>query len=239
MVQRPPSADRLPNCLQRLPDWPLAGRKCRNDYRAKPLASDERRSRENQTTGPESRHAGSYPLAIDELRLRRMENQSAGPEADLRAFQSLRASSSLRQWRMMSSAYLSKGMEGKLRAIQVSESIVQEQISQDGADHPHPEARPCRTRDDATVPSFRRELLASARYREARPWAVGMVANRLEQPLPIDAVKIALDINIEHPVRSPATLSGSSGGRRSPSAGAVSIGVIVEDGAPGWAPDTV
>ena len=57
-----------------------------------------------------------------------------------------------------------------------------------------------------------------------------MVANRLEQPLPIDAVKIALDINIEHPVEPPATLSGLLEGVDRRSAGAVSIGVIVEDG---------
>src|SRR5260370_6280567 len=53
-----------------------------------------------------------------------------------RAFQSLRASSSLRQWQIMSSAYLSKGMEGKLRAIHMSKAIVQEQISQDGLTTP-------------------------------------------------------------------------------------------------------
>ena len=122
MVQRPPS-DRLPNCLQQPSDWPLAGRKCRNDYRASTsLLSDERRSRENQTTGPESRHAGSYPLAIDELRLRRMENQSAGPEAD---FQSIPEPAGF----FFASAVAddvvrvsSKGMEGKLRAIQVSKA---------------------------------------------------------------------------------------------------------------------
>ena len=57
-----------------------------------------------------------------------------------------------------------------------------------------------------------------------------MVANRLEQQLPIDAVKIALDINIEHPVEPPATLSGLLEGVDRRSAGAVSIGVIVEDG---------
>src|SRR5438105_15546239 len=44
-----------------LADWPLARRKCHSDCHAKPLVSDERRSRENQTTGPQSRHAGSYP----------------------------------------------------------------------------------------------------------------------------------------------------------------------------------
>src|SRR5215831_1422900 len=58
-----------------------------------------------------------------------------------------------------------------------------------------------------------------------------MVANRFEQQLPIDAVKIALDVNIEHPVEPPAALSGLPEGIDRRSAGAVSIGVIVEDGA--------
>src|SRR5258708_1919358 len=65
---------------------------------------------------------------------------------------------------------------------------------------------------------------------EKRTWEIGMVANCLEQQLPIDAVKIALDINIEHPVEPPATLSGLLEGVDRRSAGAVSIGVIVEDG---------
>src|SRR5437763_16068966 len=57
-----------------------------------------------------------------------------------------------------------------------------------------------------------------------------MVTNCLEQQLPIDAVKIALDVNIEHPVEPPAALSGLLEGVDRRSAGAVSIGVLVEDG---------
>src|SRR5947207_12671580 len=65
-----------------------------------------------------------------------------------------------------------------------------------------------------------------------------MVTNCLEQQLPIDAVKIALDVNvkialdvnIEHPVEPPAALSGLLEGVDRRSTGAVSIGVIVEDG---------
>src|SRR3984957_10407336 len=57
-----------------------------------------------------------------------------------------------------------------------------------------------------------------------------VVANCLEQQLPIDAVKIALDVNIEHPIEPPAAPSGLLEGVDRRSAGAVSIGVIVEDG---------
>src|SRR6516162_5526324 len=81
---------------------------------------------------------------------------------------------------------------------------------------------------------FRRELLASAQYPalniEKHPRAIRMVANCLEQQRPIDAVKIALDVNIEHPVEPPAALSGLPEGVDRRSAGAVSVGVIVEDG---------
>src|SRR5438874_7836252 len=57
-----------------------------------------------------------------------------------------------------------------------------------------------------------------------------MVANGLEQQLPIDAVKIALNVDIEHPVEPPAALSGPLEGVDRRSTGAVSIGVLVEDG---------
>src|SRR5271166_5447117 len=50
-----------------------------------------------------------------------------------------------------------------------------------------------------------------------------MVANCLEQQLPIDAVKIALDVNIEHPVEPPAAPSGLLEGIDRRSAGAVSM----------------
>ena len=39
------------------------------------------------------------------------------------------------------------------------------------------------------------------------PQTVRMMTDRLEHQLPIDAVKIALDVKIEHPVVSPATLT--------------------------------
>src|ERR1700730_12311303 len=60
--------------------------------------------------------------------------------------------------------------------------------------------------------------------------AIRMVANHLEQHLPIDAVKIALDVDIEHPVEPPAAPPGLLEGVDRRSAGAVSVGVIVEDG---------
>src|ERR1700730_3537816 len=60
--------------------------------------------------------------------------------------------------------------------------------------------------------------------------AIRVVATCLEQQLPIDAVKIALDVDIEHPVEPPAAPPGLLEGVDRRSAGAVSVGVIVEDG---------
>ena len=57
-----------------------------------------------------------------------------------------------------------------------------------------------------------------------------MVANCLEQQRPIDAVKIALDVHIEHPIEPPAALAGLPERVDRRSAGAVSIGVVMEDG---------
>ena len=76
MVQRSTvgSSAELPSAPS---DRLLAGRKCRNDYRAKPLASDERRKEAEKIKRLDRKVATPVQiLAIDELRLRRMENQS-------------------------------------------------------------------------------------------------------------------------------------------------------------------
>src|SRR3954465_4178972 len=57
-----------------------------------------------------------------------------------------------------------------------------------------------------------------------------MMTNRLEQQLSIDAVEVALDVDIEHPVKPPAALTGLPEGIDRRSAGAVPIGVLVEAG---------
>src|SRR6266436_7089222 len=55
-----------------------------------------------------------------------------------------------------------------------------------------------------------------------------MMPDRLQQPLPIDAVEIALYVDIEHPVIPPAALTGLAHGIDRRSTGPVAVGVGVE-----------
>src|SRR5580704_13908912 len=55
-----------------------------------------------------------------------------------------------------------------------------------------------------------------------------MMPDRLEQPLPIDAVEIALYVDIEHPVIPPAALTGLAHGIDRRSTGPVAVGVGVK-----------
>jgi site-specific DNA recombinase len=89
--------------------------------------------------------------------------------------------------------------------------------------------RSCRTRDDTTILHLDRSPQPALNV-EKHPRAVRMMTNRLEQQLPIDAVEVALDVDIEHPVKPPAALTGLPEGIDRRSAGAVPIGVLVEAG---------
>ena len=55
-----------------------------------------------------------------------------------------------------------------------------------------------------------------------------MMPDRLEQPLPIDAVEIGLYVDIEHPVIPPAALTGLAHGIDRRSTGPIAVGVGVE-----------
>ena len=60
--------------------------------------------------------------------------------------------------------------------------------------------------DNASVLHLDRSLQPTLDV-EKHPRTIRVMTNRLEHQLPIDAVKIALDIKIEHPVISPAALT--------------------------------
>jgi hypothetical protein len=47
---------------------------------------------------------------------------------------------------------------------------------------------------------------------EQHQWAIRMVADSLEQQLPIDVVEVAFDVDVEHPVVSPAALTSVTHG---------------------------
>src|SRR4051812_6314335 len=89
--------------------------------------------------------------------------------------------------------------------------------------------RSCCTRDDATILHLDRSPQPALNV-EKHPRAVRMMTNRLEQQLSIDAVEVALDVDIEPPCKPPAALTGLLEGIDRRSAGAVPIGVRVEAG---------
>src|SRR6516162_10655191 len=150
MVQCPPS-DRLPNRLQRLRTgrWQEGG--------AIATAMPDRSSRAKSITEKIKRldRKVAIPVripTIDKLRLRRMKNQPTGPEADLRG---IPEPASFCFASAVADNVVGVSLErdgGETPPYPPVKSIVQEQISQDGAD---PSLRcPCPTRDDAAVLHF-------------------------------------------------------------------------------------
>ena len=61
-----------------------------------------------------------------------------------------------------------------------------------------------------------------------------MLTNRFEEQSPINAVEVALDIDIEHPVVPPAPLASLADCIDGRAARSISIGVVVEDGLQDW-----
>jgi len=61
-----------------------------------------------------------------------------------------------------------------------------------------------------------------------------MMADSLKQQLPVNAVEEAFDIEIEHPVVAPATLTGCAHGIECRPAGPVTIGTGVEHRLQAW-----
>src|SRR5690349_2630161 len=155
MVQRPPS-DRLPDRLQRL----RTSRRQEGSDMA--TATPDRLSRTKGVAEKVKRldRKVAIPvriLTIDELRLRRMKNQPTGPEADL---QGIPEPASFCFASAVADNVVGVSLErdgGETPPHPPVKSIVQEQISQDGADHPSLRC-PCPTRDDAAVLQFDRSF---------------------------------------------------------------------------------
>src|SRR5918993_435194 len=202
VVERPPS-DRLPDRLQ-----PLRARRRQEGGAvtttapgclSRPKAIAEEVKRLNRIVAAPVR-----VLAVDDLRLCRMKNQPAGPKADL---QGTPQRASLSFAAAVADDVVRVALEqdgGKAPRHPDVEHIVQEQVRQEGADHPALR-RACRARDDAPILHLDRSLQPALDVKQ-HPRAVRMVTDRLEQQLPIDAVEVTLDVDIEHPVEPPAAL---------------------------------
>src|SRR5215813_2309245 len=95
-----------------------------------------------------------------------------------------------------------------------------------GSNHPTLR-RPRSSRHDAAVLHLHRRLQPALDV-EQYPRAIRMTPDRLEHQLPIDAVEVSFDVDVEHPVVSPAALTGLAHRIDRRSAGPVAIRVGVE-----------
>jgi hypothetical protein len=144
-------------------------------------------------------------LTVDQLGLLRVEHQSTFGEAALEPFPE--------DARLMFGAAVADDVVGVPfewntghRPPQPDvERIVQEQVGQQGRDHPALR-RSLHPGDKLAVVEHRRRLQPTLDV-EQRPGAVGVLAHGLEQQLVIDTVEEALDVDIDHPISTPTSLA--------------------------------
>src|SRR5262249_36049785 len=113
---------------------------------------------------------------------------------------------------------------------------MQKQIRQERTDYT-PLRRSCYARNNAAILHLFRRLQPALDV-EQHPRAIRMMADGLEQQLPIDAVEEALDVEIEHPVVAPAAHTSCAHGINCRSAGPVAIGIGVEYRLEMWLQET-
>src|SRR5947208_1453267 len=164
-----------------------------------------------------------HVLAVDDLRLLRMQHQLAGRRAVRNwAPECARLRGALAVTNDIVRVSLEWDMRKGSHHPQV-ERVMQEQICQGGADDPALR-RSRHSRHDATILHLHRSLQPALDVKQ-HPWTVRMMTDRLEQKLPIDAVEEALDVEIEHPVVAPAALASLVHGIDRRFAGPVAVGV--------------
>ena len=162
-------------------------------------------------------------LAIDDLRLLGMQFQPAGCKAmPQRTAQRLRRLGALAVTNDVVRITLERDVRILPRHPHI-ERIVQKQICQQGANYPALR-RPGPARYDTAIFHLNGHLQATLDV-EQHPATVRMVTDGLEQQLPIDAVEVAFDVNVEHEVIPPAALTGLTHGIDRRSTGPVAIGI--------------
>ena len=100
---------------------------------------------------------------------------------------------------------------------------MQKQIRKDGAYDPSLRSSR-RARHNAAVLHLHRSLQPAFDV-EQHPGRVRMTTDRLEHQFPIDAVEVSFDVDVEHPVVSPAALTGLAHCIDRRFAGSVAVGV--------------
>src|SRR5262249_59912271 len=140
-------------------------------------------------------------LAVDNLRLLRMQHQLAGRKAvGNRTPEYPRLLGALAVTDDVVRVSLEWDARKRPRHPRI-ERVMQEQVRQQGRDHPTLR-RSRRVRHDATVLHLHWRLQPALDV-EQRPRAVRMLADGSEHQLPIDAVEESLDVEIEHPAVAP------------------------------------
>src|ERR1700693_3648105 len=112
------------------------------------------------------------------------------------------------------------------------ERIMKEQVGRERADDPTLR-RTRHARHDAAVLHLHRRLQPALDI-EQYPRTVRMTTDRLEQQLPIDAVEVTFNVDVEHPIVSPAPLTGLTHSIDRRSSGPVAIRVGMEHRLQTW-----
>src|SRR6201987_5640072 len=165
-------------------------------------------------------------LAVDDLRLLRMQQQLAGRQAvGNRAPECSRLLGALAMTNDVVPVPLEQDVRKVPRHPRV-ERVMQEEICQQGRDHPALR-RPRRARHDTAVLHLHPRLQPALDI-EQHPRTVRMVTDRPEHQLPVDAVEEAFEVEIEHPVAAPTTLTSCAHGIDRRFAGTIAVGIGME-----------
>ena len=200
-----------------------AGRKsARRAARARSSSAAGIVARENRTM--DRIVSASVPiLAVDELRLLRMQHEPARSKACVDGLP--------QRPRFLFAAAMTDDVvrvaferdAGMVPRHPDVERVVQEQIRQQGADNAAL-WRSRRARHDAAILQLHRRLQPTLDV-EQLPRTVRVFTHGLEQQAPIDRVEEALDVDVEHPVAAPAPLARLTDCVDCRSAWTISIGI--------------
>src|SRR5271169_770077 len=165
-------------------------------------------------------------LAVDDLRLLRMQHQLADREAvGNRTPECPRLLGALAVTNDIVRVSLERDMRKGFHHPHV-ERVMQEQIRQGGADDTSLRSSG-HSRHDATILHLHRSLKPALDV-EQHPRTIRMITDGPEHQLPVDTVEKSLDVEIEHPVVAPAALASLVHGIDRRFAGPVAIRVNVE-----------
>ena len=179
------------------------------------------------------RHVRIFPgpavsLAVDHPSLQGMKLQRHCSKRPRIASSTARASCSVRQWTMASSAYRSNRTPGKWPLHPDIERVVQKEIGEQRTDHA-PLRRAARPLFQGAIRPLHRRP-SPARDVQPDPRNVGVVCHGACHQLMIQTVEKGLDVPINHPGGRPASLPRHPHCVECRLAGSIALGVRMEHG---------